>query len=286
MIPPFLSPAHVAQLPNAVLADLGSTTGDVPPYEAFRAAHLPGAVFVDLDRVLSAPPGAGTGRHPLPDPEVFAEGMCRAGIADTDAVIAYDRVGGVFAARLVWMLRVLGLDAAVLDGGPGAWPGEPESGDVSPPPSTFTARPFPPERLADFDEVVRLSRTRTRGEKPDAVLLDARDADRYAGVPHPLDTRSGHIPGARSLPCREHVDADGWLLHRAQLRARLEAVGVNAPDTPVVSSCGSGVTACHTLLVMEHVGVGAGRLYPGSWSQWSASDQPIAVGGPTRRPDG
>jgi len=236
--------------------------------DSYNAGHLPGAVFVDLDTILAGPPTAAGGRHPLPDPEAFAAGLGALGIGDRDTVIAYDDAGGVIAGRLVWLLRATGHEAAVLDGGIGAW-GEPLATAITARPAAgFTARPWPSERLAWIDEL----------GSSDDVVLDARERPRYRGELEPVDPRAGHIPGAHSLPCRENLDPDGRLLGASQLRERLGAVGV-ASDTPVVSYCGSGVTACHTLLVLEQLGLRPGRLFPGSWSQWSADpDRPVATG--------
>lgn len=228
--------------------------------DAYARAHLPGAVFVDLDRWLAGPASPKDGRHPLPDPAVFAEGMAALGISDDDTVIAYDDTGGVTAARLVWMLRATGRAAALLDGGLTGYDGALETAAPTPAarPASFATVPWPPARLAGPDGLA------------DVILLDAREGERFRGEVEPVDPRPGHIPGARSLPCREHVGADGRLLEDGALRARLAAVGVTGPHADVVSSCGSGVTACHTLLLLEHLGLGPGRLYPGSFSQWSS----------------
>jgi thiosulfate/3-mercaptopyruvate sulfurtransferase len=164
----------------------------------------------------------------------------------------------VIAARLVWMLRVLGNDAALLDGGVDAWDGPLETAETPPSPATFTPRPWPADRLASADDAAAVEN----------VTVDARQRERFDGAPDGIDPRSGHIPGARSLPCREHLDDDGRLLPVDALRQRLAAVGID-PEASVVSYCGSGVTACHNLLVIEHAGLGPGRLYPGSWSQWA-----------------
>ena len=218
-----------------------------------RDGGAPGhGVVVDLERWLSGPASSTAGRHPLPDPEVFARGMAQAGIGDDDTVVAWDDAGGVFAARLVWMLRVTGHEAALLDGVPDA---------ETPPrePTAFRPVPWPPEVLADAQDV----------RDPGALVLDARPRERFHGAPDPLDPRPGHVPGARSLPCREHVGADGRLLPVEELRRRLHEVGVDG-TRPVVAYCGSGVTACHDLLVLEHAGLGTGRLYPGSWSQYAS----------------
>jgi thiosulfate/3-mercaptopyruvate sulfurtransferase len=235
--------------------------------EAYEAGHLPGATFVDLDRGLSGEPSLEAGRHPLPDPEHFAGAMARAGINDGDAVVAYDDEHGVIAARLVWMLRVTGHDAALLDGG--VRPGELslETGPPARPRGAFRPQPWPSVALADADEASDRAN----------VVLDARSRERYLGAAHPLDPRPGHIPGAHSLPCLENIDPDGRLLPVEELRRRFAAAGVDT-SAQVVSYCGSGVTACHTLVVMEHIGLGRGRLYPGSWSQYTcAPDRPVAI---------
>jgi thiosulfate/3-mercaptopyruvate sulfurtransferase len=265
-LPPIVAPGEVPG--DAVLADVRWYLDGRSGREAYDAGHLPGAVFVDLDAWLSGDPTAGGGRHPLPDPETFARGMAQLGISDDDRVVAYDDAGGVIAARLVWMLRATGHDAALLDGGLGADDGALETTDPVRPAATFTPRPWPAELLATLEDA-----TDRRN-----VVLDARPADRYRGAPDPHDPRAGHIPGARSLPCRGHLGGDGRLLPVDALRSRFAAAGVTGEE-PVVSSCGSGVTACHNLLVMEHAGLGRGRLYPGSWSQYSREPgRPVATG--------
>jgi thiosulfate/3-mercaptopyruvate sulfurtransferase len=234
---------------------------------AHAEGHVPGAVFVDLDQWLAGPPSPAAGRHPLPDPGVFAWGMSAAGIGDGSTVVVYDDAGGVIAARLVWMLRALGHEAAVLDGGLEAWQrAHPEkalemgAGEVRP--ASFTERPWPDSLLASIDE------TESAAADGTALVLDARTLDRYRGDAEPVDARAGHIPGAESLSCRDSVAADGTLIAVDALRERLTTLG--AGQKPVISYCGSGVTACHTLLVLEHAGFAGGRLYPGSWSQYAA----------------
>lgn len=236
---------------------------------AYDVGHVPGAVFVDLDAWLAAPPSDAGGRHPLPDPERFAQGMAQLGIGDDDTVVAYDDAGGVIAARLVWMLRATGHDAALLDGGLAAWEGPLETEPAARPATRFTARPWSAGVLATIDDAA----------DPANVVLDARERGRYRGDgPDPVDPRAGHIPGARSLPCRENLDGRGRFLPVDELRARFAAAGVRA-GSPVVSYCGSGVTACHNLLALEHAGLGEGRLFPGSWSQWSRDPaRPVATG--------
>jgi thiosulfate/3-mercaptopyruvate sulfurtransferase len=254
---------------DVVLADVRFYLDGRSAREAYDAGHLPGAVYIDLERWLSAPASPETGRHPLPEPQVFAEGMAQAGIGDDATVVAYDDAGGVIAARLVWMLRALGHEAALLDGGTAAWDGPLATDEPAVERAEFTARPWPAERLATPEDAANAA----------SVVIDARQRERYLGAPDPIDARAGHIPGARSLPCREHLGDDQRLLPVEQLRERLSAVGIIDSDTPVVSYCGSGVTACHNLLVLEHAGRGTGRLYPGSWSQWAADfSRPVATG--------
>lgn len=250
-----------------VLADVRWYLDGRSGRDAYAAGHLPGAVFVDLDRWLAAPPSPQEGRHPLPHPAVFADGMARLGIADQTTVVGYDDAGGVVAARLVWMLRVTGHSAALLDGGIQAYDGPLERAAPDRPAASFTPRPWPARRLARLEDAAG----------PGHVVLDARDHARYRGDTEPVDPRPGHIPGARSLPCRDSLAADGTFLPAGRLRERLAEAGVT-DATVVISYCGSGVNACHTLLMMEQAGLGEGRLYPGSWSQYSHTARPAALG--------
>jgi thiosulfate/3-mercaptopyruvate sulfurtransferase len=255
-------------LDEVVIADVRSYLDDRSGHEAFLKGHLPGARFVDLDRWLAASPDPRHGRHPMPDPEVFAEGMRRIGVDVEDTVVGYDDEGGTKAARLIWMLRVTGHDAALLDGGVTAWTGSLEQGrGYAVLPGNFAARPWPPDRLVDLEDLGRVP----------GVLVDARDGDRYRGEHEPIDPRAGHIPGARSLPCQENLRTDGSFLPVEELRERFRSLGVES-GSELISYCGSGVTACHNLLALEHAGFFPGRLYAGSWSQYSHTDRPAATG--------
>jgi thiosulfate/3-mercaptopyruvate sulfurtransferase len=251
---------------RVILADVRAYLDGRRGRDAYAAGHLPAAVFVDLDEDLAAAPTAADGRHPLPDPVRFAERMSALGVGDDATVIAYDDAGGVMAARLVWMLRALGRPAALLDGGLDAYGKERETGAPQRAPAVFIPRPWPAERLAGLADA-------TSGG---SVVLDARQPERFRGESEPIDPRAGHIPGARSVPCRENVDAAGRFLPAELLRRRFEAAGVT-DGADVVSYCGSGVTACHNLLALERAGFAPGRLYPGSWSQYSATDLPAAT---------
>ncbi len=246
--------------------------------QAYLAGHLPGAVYAHLDDDLAGPvtPGV-TGRHPLPDPDVFARTLGGWGVGPGVQVVAYDDAGGAHAARLWWMLRWLGYEAvAVLDGGWQAWVGEgrvTQAGRETRPLRVFAPHPRP-EVLATTSEVeaIRLD--------PGWRLLDARGADRFRGENETLDPVAGHIPGALSLPYAGNLDSRGCFLPPQALAARYAPVVGGVPVERVICSCGSGVTAAHTLLAMMHAGLGEGRLYVGSWSEWITDPaRPRALGG-------
>jgi len=241
--------------------------------DAYRAGHLPGAVWIDLDRWLSTKAAPSDGRHPLPSPETFAEGMGRHGVGPDTVTVVYDDQSGLVAGRLVWMLRRLGHDAAVLDGGLDAWPGPREQGDrPEPAVRSFPVQPWPAQYFVDTDTV----RTRPSSTR----LVDARAGERYRGETEPIDPRAGHIPGALSLPLTGNLGPDGRFLPVAQLAARFAAVVPDGGpgDVDVIAYCGSGVSACHNLLALETCGH-LGRLYVGSWSAWSSTPElPAATG--------
>jgi thiosulfate/3-mercaptopyruvate sulfurtransferase len=241
---------------------------------AYDSGHIASALFVDLDHDLSGAPGGTAGRHPLPEPAAFAEAMGRLGIGDGTRVVAYDDtpVGGT-AARLVWMLRVLGERAALLDGGLAAWPGPLEHDAPVPAPASFTPREWPAEAIITADALA----DELRAHK--VVALDARSGERYRGETEPIDARAGHVPGARNLPWASVADPDtGRFRSPPDLRERLGAVDVEA-DTAVVTYCGSGVSACVDVLAIEIAGLPPARLFVTSWSGWSADpDRPVATG--------
>ena len=243
---------------GVVLADVRWYLDGRSGREAYDRGHVPGAVFVDLERSLSGDPKAGRGRHPLPSPEGFAAEMSSLGIASNSVVVGYDDQGGVMAARLVWMLRATGHEAALVDGGLDGYRGTLVTDRQDPAAATFEVRPWPSEMLAGIEDVL----------SPANVVVDARSAERYHGRGETLDPRAGHIPGAVSLPCRENLSSSGHFLPPEVLRGRFEQAGVRQ-GAPMVSYCGSGVTACHNLLALELCGLGRGRLYPGSWSEYS-----------------
>jgi thiosulfate/3-mercaptopyruvate sulfurtransferase len=250
-----------------------------PPARAdYDAGHIPGAVFLDLDSELAAPPGMG-GRHPLPEPAELEVALRRAGITDSSTVVSYDDDDGSAAARAWWLLRWIGLPAdrvSVLDGGYRAWVGEgrPVEADApNPSPGAMTVRPglMP---VLDANSAAGLART--------GVLLDARVPERYRGETEPVDPRAGHIPGARNAPAKEHLGPEGRWRSPAELAARFAELGLRA-ESDVGAYCGSGVAASAVVLALEHAGLrGPERpaaLYAGSWSHWCTDpDRPVATG--------
>lgn len=243
--------------------------------KAYADGHIPGALFVHLDEDLSGPKTGTNGRHPLPDPTAFAARLGALGVANDTQVVAYDDAGGMFAARLWWMMRWLGHDrVAVLDGGLHAWrdAAQPLSSQVPTPlPTHFdpSLRPL----AVDTDFVAR------HLETPDMVLIDARSPDRFRGENETLDPVGGHIPGAVNRFFRDNLNDDGCFRPAATLRDAFAALLQGRDATAAVHQCGSGVTACHNLLAMELAGLHGSRLYPGSWSEWCADPRrPIASG--------
>ncbi|MFE9174713.1 sulfurtransferase [Streptomyces sp. NPDC007126] len=234
----------------------------------YAAGHLPGAVYVDLDRELASAPGAG-GRHPLPDAAEFGAAMRRAGVSQGRPVVVHDGGQGWAAARAWWLLRWTGHpDVRVLDGGLTAWEGPlstdvptPEEGDFVPAPGAAG--------LLDADAAAALARS--------GVLFDARAGERYRGEVEPIDRVGGHIPGAVSAPTTENVAPDGRFLPAEELRARFKSLGATE-DGAVGVYCGSGVSGAHEVLALAVAGIPA-ALYVGSWSEWSSDpERPVAVG--------
>lgn len=232
---------------------------------AYRAGHIPGALYAHLDRDLSSPITPTTGRHPLPDPEHFAQTLSSWGVGADTQVIAYDADNGMFAARLWWLLRWVGHRAvAVLDGGLKAWSaaGQPLSTEIPARQQTrFQARPNR-ELWLDADEV------QARVQQPEWRLLDARAPERFLGKVEPLDKVAGHVPGARNHPFATSLASDGRFGAPEELRRRFEQSQAGVADDRTIAMCGSGVTACHLLLAMEVAGKPGARLYAGSWSEW------------------
>jgi thiosulfate/3-mercaptopyruvate sulfurtransferase len=256
-----------------VLLDARWRLSGPPAIDSYRAGHLPGAVFIDLDRDLAGPAGSG-GRHPLPAPEQFQAAMRRAGVSQVNAVVVYDDGDSSSAARAWWTLRYFGHGRVrVLDGGYGAWMQaghEVSTQEPAPQPGSFTANPggMP---LLDHAEAASLARS--------GVLLDARAAERYRGEKEPIDPVAGHIPGAVSAPTIENAAPDGRFREPDALLERFTALGVTAVPAPAVGVyCGSGVTATHEVLALALAGIPA-ALYAGSWSGWiTDAERPVATG--------
>jgi thiosulfate/3-mercaptopyruvate sulfurtransferase len=253
------------------LLDVRWRLGGPPGRELYAAGHIPGAVFVDLDRDLAAPPGPG-GRHPMPAAPVFETAMRVAGVRDGQLVVVYDDADSTAAARAWWLLRYFGHDQVrVLDGGFRAWTaadGPVQAGETGAGPGDFRACPGQ-LGLLDADAAAALARA--------GLLLDARSAERYRGEAEHVDPVAGHIPGAVSAPTAANVNPDGTFRPAAGLAERFAALGA-AGDRPVAAYCGSGVTAAHEVLALTLAGIQAG-LYVGSWSDWITDPgRPVATG--------
>jgi thiosulfate/3-mercaptopyruvate sulfurtransferase len=245
--------------------------------DEYVRGHLPGAVFVDLDRELAAPRGSGPGRHPLPSVADFAAVLARLGITRDTILVAYDDAGGAIAARFWWLLRWVGhAGGRVLDGGLPAWTAA--GHELSTEVPTFTVAPQL-ELVAGSVGLVDKSAVDRLRLDPDAVILDARARERFEGRSEPVDARPGHIPGARSAPFTENLVAPGGVfLPAAALVDRYRALGA-LQAKEIVCYCGSGVTACHDVLALAIAGREGVLLYEGSWSDWAADPAlPSAIG--------
>ncbi|MGI5192961.1 sulfurtransferase [Streptomyces sp. CA-288835] len=259
--------------PAPLVLDVRWQLGDPHGREHYLKEHIPGAVYVDLDTELAAPPTPEDGRHPLPDPAELQAAARRWGVTAHRPVVVYDDNGNTAAARAWWLLRWAGVErVTLLDGALGAWraarlptetgePDTPTPGDIV----------LSPGRLPvlDADTAAEVAR--------DGVLLDARAAERYRGESEPVDPRAGHIPGALSAPTGDNLNPDGTFRDAEELAVRFTALG--ADDAIEVGVyCGSGVTAAHQIAALAHAGIPA-ALYPGSWSAWSAdSNRPAVLG--------
>ena len=233
----------------------------------YEAAHIPGAVYADLGHDLAGPRSGTNGRHPLPDPHTLAQTFSRLGIASGIQVVAYDQDSGMYASRLWWMLRWLGHDAvAVLDGGFAKWKAEGR-------PTKGGAEPRTPR---EFNGSLRSEMAFGVGEVASQLgtsawqLLDARAPERYRGETEPIDKTPGHIPGAKNHFFQWNLDERGLFRTPEELRARMKESLGDTPADRIVCYCGSGVTACHNLLALEHAGMKGAKLYAGSWSEWSS----------------
>ncbi len=238
------------------------------------AGHIPGAAYADMDKDLAAPIQDHTGRHPLPDSGAFSRYLASIGWHTGKLLVAYDAGSGALAVRLWWLMRYLGKPAAVLDGGIVAWTKagyDLESGEPA-------VQASPVEMLAPIDEMA-LDTEQLTIHMDEVTLLDARSEERFTGEREHLDTRAGHIPGSLNRPYDINLTGEQRFKPAAELRAEFEALLGDRDPSTVVHTCGSGVTACHNLFAMELAGIGPGRLYPGSWSEWIRDpSRPIETG--------
>jgi len=265
--------AELASSTPPRLLDVRWKLGGPPGAEEFERSHIPGAVYVDLDTELAGHAAPTDGRHPLPDEAEFQAAARRWGLDDGDAVVVYDDVSGTSASRAWWLLRHAGVSSVrVLDGGLAAW--RAAGGAVE----TGASVPEPGGVSLAFGSLPTIDADRAAAFPAGGVLLDARAGERFRGEVEPVDPRAGHIPGARSAPTVDSLDADGLLLPPDRLAERFAAFGA-VPGAAVAVYCGSGVTAAHTVLAMEAAGLPTPALYPGSFSAWSNDpSRPVATG--------
>jgi thiosulfate/3-mercaptopyruvate sulfurtransferase len=243
---------------------------------AWQTSHIPGARYAHLDNDLSSPITPATGRHPLPDPAVLAKKIADWGIHNHSQVVVYDDTFGAMAARLWWLLRWLGHHrVALLDGGFPRWqreklPVTAEKSNVTP--AHFVAAPDNSLWVTANDVMQALTRD-------DRLILDARAEERFTGEVEPLDKVAGHIPGARNAPYEDNLDFSGEFMSDEALREHYNGILDGRPADDVIVMCGSGVTACHNLVALEHAGLRGAKLYAGSWSEWITDPtRPVAKG--------
>lgn len=242
--------------------------------EAWLEGHIPGAVHAHLDDDLSSPVEAHTGRHPLPNTDKFAQFLASIGWTEDCLLVAYDEGSSAFAVRLWWLMRYHGKAAAVLDGGLAAWIGAGFPLEVGETKATASAQAV----LVPNDSMT-VNVGRLHAQLEEWTLLDARAPERFSGEVEPLDAKAGHIPGALNRPFDDNLQSDGTFKSPGELRADFRKLLGDSRLESVVHSCGSGVTACHNQFAMELAGLGATRIYPGSWSEWIRDPgRPIETG--------
>ena len=270
---------RMATRPESVL--VCDCRSDLVDYELgqkqYSQAHIPGARFVNMNTELSGPKTGQNGRHPLPDKAVFVAALAQWGVNGDTLVVGYDSHGGMYGARLWWLVRRAGhANVAVLDGGLPAW----EAAGLPVSAEPFAARP-PGNVRQGSPHVTEVDLVNVRAGlgNPARIIVDARPADRFQGQNETLDPRPGHMPGAINRPSKGNVTDAGFFKDAATLRAEYERLLGTYKPQQMVASCGSGVSACHMLLAMQIAGLPGGALYGGSWSEWSAQpDTPTEVG--------
>lgn len=265
---------HHLNQENLVIIDAGS--GD-SAYENYLSEHLEGALYVDLNKDLAEiPENAKTGgRHPLPSLQKFAELLQRLGIDENSHVIVYDdKNASNAAARFWWMLRSAGIEKVqVLNGG---FQMAKEKG------FPINSDPVKAKKVEKLSlkawklPKVEIDFIEKNSENPEYLIIDVREKDRYDGKSEPIDEIAGHIPGAINIPFKENLNEDGTFKNPEILHEKYAEFLKNIPSENIAIHCGSGVTACHTLLALEYAGFKIPNLYVGSWSEWSRNDEPIA----------
>jgi thiosulfate/3-mercaptopyruvate sulfurtransferase len=243
----------------------------------YQESHLPGAFFASMDKVLAGAKNGRNGRHPLPRPEDFAAFLNLHGVTPATQIVAYDDVGGQYAARLWWLARWIGLTrVAVLDGGLPKWVGDghPVTSAIPPPrpAGSIVARPDASQFVDSAALAASLGTDRW-------LVVDARAPERFRGETEPIDSVAGHIPGAQNRFFKANLQPDLTMRPAAELRREFEALLGSRRPEQVAHQCGSGVTACVNLLAMEHAGLAGSKLHAGSWSEWIADpSRPVAQG--------
>ncbi|MEX2234357.1 MAG: sulfurtransferase [Cyclobacteriaceae bacterium] len=265
------------QQPEVVFVD---ARGGNDAYDRYQSGHVSGAVFMDLETDLSkkSADAARGGRHPLPDPEAFGHLLGKVGIKPSQHLLVYDdKAGANAAARFWWMMKAARHSSIqVVDGGFAALsnaglPILKGPAALLPPQSQYPVKSWMLP-TADLEAVARAR------EGTDSLVLDVREHYRYIGESEPIDLVAGHIPGAQNVPYSDNLEADGKFRSPHALAAQYKALIGNRDVKKVIVHCGSGVTACHTLLAMEFAGISGANLYVGSWSEWSRNNKPIAIG--------
>jgi thiosulfate/3-mercaptopyruvate sulfurtransferase len=246
---------------------------------AYDVSHLPSAVYVDLGRSLSGKKNGLNGRHPLPEPDAFAQFLANLGVNQDTLIVGVDAHGGSYGSRLWWLARWVGhANVVVLDGGMPAW----EKAGYTLTSVQPAARPVGNfKRGASLMSSVDLANMQANFGRADRFIVDARPGDRFQGQNETLDAIPGHMPGAASRPVKDNLNDDGTFKTPEVLRAELTKLLGSHPPKELVASCGSGVSACHLLLALELAGLSGGALYGGSWSEWSSQPNAPTETGPS-----
>jgi thiosulfate/3-mercaptopyruvate sulfurtransferase len=275
---PIISPSELIKAVQTNTVVLVDATNSPSAFKNYQQSHLQGALFVDVNTQLAdiKEDVALGGRHPLPTSDQFSKTLTDLGITTTTWVVVYDDKNGAnAAARFWWMLRSIGHEKVqVLSGGIQAAisAGYPTSSAVEIPNNVpsypIQSWQWPTIALNEMDVMI---------EKDDFVVIDVRESQRYRGEVEPIDLVAGHIPGSTNIPFMENLDANGFFLSAAELKAKYQKVFENIPEENRVVHCGSGVTACHTLLALAIANLPIPKLYVGSWSEWSRNNREIKI---------